>query len=192
MSGFLSCQESRPLFKFKRSCSWFMLRLVSGKTDGASEVRSLENLLLNHGSFLDELSFWKYELLHLVRDPVYLQPEKSAHTFISGEQWHLVSILAETEHSLGSLRLSLLLGLSFFFYYMNFTAPWIWAACAAHLWQGRMDINSKVAVRQYGDGMGWGSGVTLKRGLKHGKQCVGVWPGPDLWQQRNFSGSRVA
>lgn len=53
-----------------------MLRLVSGKSDSASEVRSLENLLLNYGSFLDELSFWKYELLHLVKDPVYFSQKK--------------------------------------------------------------------------------------------------------------------
>lgn len=154
MWWFLYCQEPGPLFKFKRSCSWFNLRLVSGKSDSASEVRSLENILLNYGSFLDELSFWKYELLHLAKDPVHLQPEKSAHTFISGEQWHLVSILAETEHSLGSLRLSLLLGLNFFFYYLNFTVPWIWTACAARLWQGLMNINSKVAVTVW-----WRSGV---------------------------------
>lgn len=120
-----------------------------------------ENLLLNYGSFVDELSFWKHELLHyLVKDPLYLQPEKSAHTFISGEQWHLVSVLTNTEHSLGaSLRLSLLLGLSLFFCYLNFTVPWISTACAAHLWQGLMNTNGKVAVSQNSEGVGW-----LRRG----------------------------
>lgn len=91
----------------------------------------------------------------MAKDLLYLQAEKSAHGFISGKQWHLVSILTETEHSLGSLGLSLLPGFSFFFYYLNFTVPGIRTACAAHLWQGLMNINSKVAVTQYGEEVGW-------------------------------------
>lgn len=33
--------------------------------------------------------------------------------------------------------------------------------------------------------------MTSKRGLKHGKECVGMWPGTNLLQQRNYDGSRA-